>query len=81
MKNWLPRIGWMCAGACLLTMGIIIHAWLFGDRGHMFRNAQASHVNEIISSLKKGNCNYTVIINVPKQCKDVLNEAVKSHME
>jgi hypothetical protein len=67
----------MFAGACLLTIGIIIQAWLFGDRGHMLRNVQASQISEIISNLKKEDCGYVVIINAPRTCKETLDNAVK----
>lgn len=67
----------MFAGACLLTIGFIVQAWLFGERGHMLRNVQASQISEIISNLKKEDCSYVVIINTPRTCKETLDSAVK----
>jgi hypothetical protein len=77
MKRWLARLGWMFLGAALLAAVVITRTLLFGEQGHVFSDGSASQVDATLATLKKANCSYKVSVYVPKNCREVLDEAVK----
>jgi hypothetical protein len=77
VKRWLARLGWMVLGAVLLAAFVITKTLLFGDQGHMFPDASTLQIDATLTTLKKANCSYKVSVYVPKDCRAVLDEAVK----